>query len=123
MKVEDEKDLGRKVKNGESTIEVEGDLAGKIIRIKVTGDVAWLVCVGAIGVALASTLMAPATAGVSEVASLVAGSVAATTLGVSTTVTAVLIAVGGGGVGVLNKLRDYKMEKLTDEHIILHRRK
>lgn len=123
MKAEDEKDLGRKVKNGESTIEVEGDLAGKIIRIKVTGDVAWLVCVGAIGVALASTLMAPATAGVSEVASLVAGSVAATTLGVSTTVTAVLIAVGGGGVGVLNKLRDYKMEKLTDEHIILHRRK
>ena len=123
MKVEDEEDLGKKVKNEEPTIEVEGDLAKKVIKIKVTGNVAWLVCAGAIGVALASTLMAPATAGTSEIASVVAGSVAATTLGVSTTVTAVLIAVGGGGVGVLNKLRDYEMEKLDDEHIVLHRRK
>lgn len=43
-------------------------------------------------------------------------------LGVPTATSALAIAVAGGGVGVLNKLRDYRIEKISDDKIILHRK-
>jgi hypothetical protein len=35
-----------------STIEIEGDLAKKIIRLKATGNVAWAIAIAAIGMAV-----------------------------------------------------------------------
>lgn len=42
MYVSDEKELGSALKSGEDTIEVEGDLKDKVLRIKATGRVAGL---------------------------------------------------------------------------------
>lgn len=52
------KELGEALRNNESTIEIEGDLAKKVIRIRATGNVAWAVAlvalVGAVGLAIAA---------------------------------------------------------------------
>ncbi|MBB6446713.1 hypothetical protein [Bacillus benzoevorans] len=67
-------------------------------------------------------MAAPATAGVSGVASIVGGGAAVSILGVSTTTTAVSIAVAAGGVGALNKLRSYNIEKKSPGKVILKKR-
>lgn len=38
------KELSEAIKEETDVIEVEGDLSNKIVRIKVTGKVAWAVC-------------------------------------------------------------------------------
>lgn len=43
-------------------------------------------------------------------------------LGMSTTISAIGIAIAGGGVGALNKLRGYRVEKVSDEKVILHKK-
>lgn len=43
MAISNEKDLGEAVNNEQDTIEIEGDLGKKVLRIKATGKVAWLV--------------------------------------------------------------------------------
>lgn len=122
----DEKELGRAIKRGDDTIEITGDLKEKVVKIKVTGKVAWLVCIGAIGVAITSIVVTAGSGGVASVPSALismpalAGAVGI--LGGSTTITAVTIAIVGGGVGALNKLRGYRIEKISDEKIILHKR-
>ena len=118
----DAKDLASAIKHEQSTIEVEGDLAKHVIRIKVTGPVAWGVCIAAITVAVASIVAAPETAGTSSFIGLPAMAGATATLGMGTTIAAVTIAVAGGGVGILNKLRDYDMEKISDDKVILIRK-
>ena len=35
---------------GQDTIEIEGDLVRRVIKIKATGKVAWGVCIGALGI-------------------------------------------------------------------------
>lgn len=47
---------------------------------------------------------------------------AVTAWGVPTTAAAVAIAVAGGGVAVLEKLRKYRLEKISDKKIILYRK-
>ncbi|WP_275897270.1 hypothetical protein [Helicobacter suis] len=42
MAIQTEEELARAIKEGRDTIEIEGDLATKTIRIKATGKVAWL---------------------------------------------------------------------------------
>ena len=121
-----EKDLGKAIKEEKSTIEIEGDLARKVIKIKATGSVAWGVCIGALGVAIAAIIAVPTTAGTSApVSSLVATPALAgvvTVLGTGVTVSAITIAVAAGGVGALNKLRDYDMDKISDTKIILRKK-
>lgn len=126
-------DLVKAIKNGAGSIEIEGDLANKVIRIKAVGPVAWGVCAGALGIAIASYLATPAltaatapAGGAAGIMSFTSGAVATTavagTLG-SATVTAVTIGIVAGGTGVLHTLRDkYKIIKKGDAHIILHRR-
>ena len=43
-------------------------------------------------------------------------------LGPGAATAAVSIAVAAGGIGVLNRLRDYRMEKISSEKVILHKR-
>lgn len=67
----------------------------------------------------ALALAAPAIAGAVMVASSFAATGAVSTLGFSATATAISMAVAAGGVGVLNRLRDYDMEKISDTHVKL----
>ena len=55
-------DLGKAIKNGESEIAIEGDLAQKVIRIKATGNVAWAIALGAVTIGIAAVLASLLTA-------------------------------------------------------------
>ena len=132
MSITTAKELGQAIKEEKDTIEIEGDLCKKVIKIKATGTVAWGVCIGALGIAIGTKIVQAATTPI-DFATLGAsaafkgfvatssGAVAATTLGSATT-TAISIGVAGGGVGSLNKLRDYRLEKVNDKKIVLHRK-
>ncbi|MDG5853126.1 hypothetical protein [Clostridium beijerinckii] len=119
--VRDSKGLGEALKNSESEIIIEGDLKNKVVRIKAKGAVAWVIAIGAIGIAVAATLVAPITGGTSEVASLAAAPAAISVLGVSTATAAVGIAVAAGGIGALNDLRDYRIIENNDKRLVLRR--
>ena len=45
-----------------------------------------------------------------------------TILGAGVATSAVAIAVAAGNVNVLNKLRDYDLEKISDTKVILHKK-
>ena len=119
MTARTEKELAEAIESGANSIEIYGDLARHTIGIKATGQVAWLVAIGAIGVAVASLMVSPATAGVSAGFAAASAAGAVGILGAATTATAISIALAAGGVGVLNHLRDYDMEKISDTHVKL----
>lgn len=113
-----EKELGEALKRGDSTIEVELDLARKVIKIKTVRNGMWALCVTAIGVAVVSGVVAISTAGTATVPSAFIATPAIATasgvLGMSTAISAIGIAMAGGGVVALNKLRGYRLEKVSD---------
>lgn len=126
MKVKNEKELGKALHDDVDSIEVEGDLANKVIKIKATGKVAWGVLIGGMAIAIPLVYTTVASAGTASIvtvpalAGVMAPSIA--TLGVGATVSAVSIATGatiaaGGkskitaGVAGLRKLRQYKITK------------
>ena len=129
MLIDNEKDLGNAIKNGEQCIEVEGELGQKVFRIKAVGAVAWAVAIGGLTVAVAAIIATLATGGAGAPATVpvtTAGILPAATVlggtggvsGVAVAASAATIAVAGGGVGTLNKLRNYKMEKQGDRVIL-----
>jgi len=98
--------------------------AGKTaFKIKATGNVAWAVCIAALAVAIVAILVSPATLGTSVViggaVETFMAPVVVTTLGFSAASGAITIAIAGGGVGILNKLRKYKMKKENGKIILL----
>lgn len=121
-----EKELGKALKENKSYIEIEGDLSKKVLKLKATGPVAWLAVLGAIVIAEKAVELLVGTGGttvpVSGVTAVIAGTGAATVLGLPTAVSAVSIAVAAGGVGSLSKLRKYNLEKIDDNKIILRRK-
>lgn len=119
MKIFSESDLGEALKAGQDTIEIEGDLVKKVLRIKATGKAAWAVAIGAIAVAVA---IAIGTGGTATPASFVVGGAAVAVLGGSAAMSAVAIAVAAGGVGVLRSLRAYKVVEQSDGKLILKRK-
>ncbi|RDU61210.1 hypothetical protein [Helicobacter sp. MIT 14-3879] len=102
MKIQDEKELAQALKNEEDCIEIEGNLARGTFKIKATGKIAWAVYI----------LFAAA-------AAIIASRRMATPAAEDFIAFAATIAIAGGGIGVLNKLRDYKLEKISDTHIKL----
>src|SRR5512133_2681636 len=110
--ISDAKKLGEALRNDEDSIIIEGSLAQKVLRIKATGKVAWAVAIGAIAVVIVSILAAPATGGTSVASNFVTVPVATSILG-SATSTAITIAIVAGGVGALNKIRKYKIDKIS----------
>ena len=129
MKVNNEKELGKALHEEKDSIEIEGDLAKKVIRIKATGKVAWGVLIGSLAVAIPLVIVTVGSGGTATPATapaimgLMGPSIA--TLGVGTTYSAVSIAAGaaiaaGGAsaipaaVAALSKLRKYKMTKNTN---------
>lgn len=122
--VKTEKDLGDAIKNGQDTIEIEGDLVKNVLKIKATGKVVWAVAVGTIGVAVVAILYPvpePTTQVVSKAFAATAGGAAVALLGAGTTATAISLAVATGGVGVLNKLRTYKVVSTANNRVVLKR--
>jgi hypothetical protein len=123
--IHNEADLGRAIKNNQESIEIEGDLAKKVIRIKATGKLAWAIAIASIvitvGIVLTLPVTAPATAGATAAANFAVLGPAIGIMGVGPAIAAVSIAVAGGGIAVLNKLRKYKITKISDKHVKLTR--
>lgn len=122
MSIKTEEELAKAIKNDQDTIEIEGDLVNKVLKIKATGKAAWVIALGAIAVAfigLTYPIPEPATQTATKGFSAITVTGAATILGTGTAVTAVLIAVSAGGIGVLNKLRSYKIVENIDNKLIL----
>jgi len=125
-----EKELAEAIRNEENEIVIEGDLSNKVIRIKATGAVAWGACVVGIGAVVALTIATvgsggtatPITLPILGTTLLTTAPIAVTTMGLPAAVSAVGIAVAGGGVGILNQLRDYKMVRIGKGKVILYRK-
>ena len=62
MEVKNAKELGQAIKDGMDVIELEADLAKKVIKIKATGNVAWGVAAGALAVAITTSIISITTA-------------------------------------------------------------
>lgn len=130
MNVRTEKELASAVKSNQNEITIRGDLAKKTIKIKATGNVAWIIAFGAVGVAVIIALKTPvvATGGPSALASL--GAIATTSAGaavavwgLSTTVAAISICVAGGSVAILKKIyEDYNIVSKGDGFVKLRKK-
>lgn len=119
MAVTTEKELAKQLEANAERIEIEGNLGNKIIRIKATGKVAWAIAFGAIAVAVAGVIAAPATGGASGTASLFAAPAAIGILGSSATLAAISIAVAAGGIGALKKLRKYRIVEKSPGWVVI----
>lgn len=124
MQVKTEEELAKAVNNNENYIEIEGDLSNKVFRIKAVGSVPWIVAIGSIVVATVAVISLPKIS--QPKAGFMASGIGAATaggavaiLGLAATTSAIKIAVAGGAIGVLKKLRNYKMEKISDTKLIL----
>ena len=118
MAILSEQDLGKALVEKQDTIEIEGDLANKVIKIKATGTVAWVVAFGAIGIAVTFLLT---TGGAGAPVSGIIGLGAISVLGLPVAVSAVSIAIAAGGVGSLNTLRNYKITSHANGKVTLSR--
>lgn len=115
---------GKALHEEKDSIEIEGDFAKKVIRIKATGKVVWGILIGSLAIAIPLVIVTVASGGTATPATapvimgVMGPSIAA--LGVGATYSAVSIATGAaiaaGGVSAipdaikaLNKLRKYKL--------------
>ena len=113
-------ELNDAMNRGDSTIEIEGDLAKHVIKIKATGGVAWAIAIGAIAIAVIAAVAAIPSGGTSTAGLPIATGAAAAFIGVETTGTAIAIAIAAGGVGVLTRLRsNYKIVEKSDSRVVL----
>ena len=101
-------------------------MSRKVLKIKAVGNYAWAICVAAIGVAVVCGVVTITSAGTAAAPSAFVATPAVATvasfLGVPTAISAIGIAIAGGGVGALNKLRGYRVEKVSNEKVILHKK-
>ncbi|MBH3426328.1 hypothetical protein [Pseudomonas alkylphenolica] len=126
MTVKTEKELADAVNRNEDTIEIEGDLAKKTVRIKATGTVAWAVAIGSIGIVFYGVIATLGTGGaatpVAGIAAAAGSSAALSVLGAAATTAAVSMAVSVRSLGVLKKLRgNYKITSTSDNKVTLKR--
>lgn len=110
------KELGKALKDEESVIEVTGDLTQDVIKIKTTETAKWEVAADAI-----TSLMTAAKANqIVTIAMMIGGfSVPTEVLGVKTALVALSIAMAADDMAVLHKLRIYRLETISDTHIVL----
>ena len=114
-----EKELGDALKEGQEYIEIEGDLKNKVMRIRATGKIAWVIAVAAIAVAVMITI---SSGGMAAPASGLIGVGAVSILGLPAALSALGIAIAAGGVGSLNTLRKYKEISRDSNRIVLKRK-
>lgn len=119
MAISNEEELGEALKREQDTIEIEGDLKKKVLRIKATGKVSWAVALAAIGIAVTILL---STGGTGAPVSGLVGAGAVSVLGLPAAISAVSIAVAAGGVGALNTLRKYEIIEDTGNRLVMSRK-
>lgn len=126
--VDDANGLAAAVKRGESSIEVVGDLAKKIIKIKATGPVAWAIASATIviaGTAAFATLKAgksPPVIAVGAVASFIPAAGAVSILGPSTALAAISLVIAAGGIGPLSAIRSqYEIADQSEGRVLLRK--
>ncbi len=119
MAISTENDLGKALKVKQDTIEIEGDLKKKVLRIKATGKVSWAIALAAIGIAV---IIIISTGGTGAPVSGLVGAGAVSVLGLPVAPPAVSIAVTAGGVGALNALRKYKIVENIGDKLVLSRK-
>ena len=119
----------KQLNNKEDYIILEGDRANDVYRIIATGNVAWAIAIGAIGLSAALIFItvgsggaaAPVTVPVEVASKTIIAPVAIATLGWGATSTAIAICFAAGGVAagkaILNAVRNnYKIaEKVEDK--------
>lgn len=124
MFVYNEDELGKAVRDGKDEIELEDGLASRIKKLYKINLALWSFCLVCLAVAVIALMQVPITGGASGVAGFVAGTPAAAILGTEVAVSAVMIAVAGGGIRVLHRLRkDYDIATGKNGRIILHLKK
>ncbi len=116
--IDNEKALGKALKEKQEFIEIKGDLRRQVLKIKATGKIAWAIAIGGIGIAVTLILVSGGTA---TPASALVGVGSVSVLGLPATISAVSIAVAAGGVGTLNSLRKYKISSDSGDKLILNR--
>lgn len=121
MKVNDDKELGEAIRKNEKTINVHGSIAPRIKRLHDLDKVLYCMCLMCLAVAVVALMQIPAAGGGMLPLGFVAGTPAAAIVGVPTAKTAVLIAVSGGGISTLKRLRSYKLMRVNREHVILYK--
>lgn len=119
-----EKELADAVKSGASTIEIEGDLAKKVVKIRATGPVAWgLVAASLAGgymfLKLTATVPVPQAKMAFAAASAGSGAAALTILGVSASTAAFALTRAYGSAEGLKKIRAYKQLSYIDGKLVL----
>lgn len=126
MKITNNKELGQALKNKEESILIEGDLANKVIRIKATGKLAWGITIAAITTSVAAILLKTTSGGlatpITSAAIFTSAPAAIAVLGPAAAKSAILIAIAGGGVGVLHTLRKYKIVEQSTELLKLKKK-
>ncbi|MEY8356755.1 hypothetical protein AALB39_25860 [Lachnospiraceae bacterium 54-53] len=121
MCVRNEEEFGEAVRDGKEKVVLEGDLADKVKKLYKINLALWNFCLICLAVTIIALMQVPITGGTSGVVSLVVGTPVAAIVGTEIAVSAVMIAVAGGGVQVLYKLRrDYRMETGKDGRVIIY---
>ena len=120
MIVTNENEFGEGINNNADHIEIEGDLAAKVKKMMKLNAALWTFCLASLSVTVIAVMHMPATAGTSGIVGIVAGTSAAAILGPEVAVAAATIAIAGGGIHVLRKLRRYRLEQTRNGGIILH---
>ena len=123
--VKNAKELAKAVKDKVDMIVIEGEFGKVSFRIYAIGRVAWIVAIAGIAAAvaliLASGSMPVFSPGTLPGAALAAAP-AVGILGWPATTAAITIALTGGGVGILNKFRKYKLIERDDNRIVFKRK-
>lgn len=123
--VSDETGLKEAIASNQGSIEIEGNLAQKVVRIKATGAVAWVVAVGAmvaIITLVARTYFVPsATSNVLLAIPVDSQAQADSGMLIAIGILA-LVAISALLIAVFNKLRKYRVEKLSDSRVRLERK-
>ncbi len=119
-------ELGKALKDDTQEICIEGDIENRVIRIRATGKVAWLIAIGAIGCAVTAIIITGGSGGSSSLVTVPSAAAffgtAAGVLGAGAATAAIAISVAAGGVGALTKLRkDYRIEKRQGKTVLVRK--
>lgn len=121
MAVKSERELADMLNENAEYIELEGNLADHVYRIKATGKVAWAVATGAIIVAVALILKGPATMGMSFAPAALGAGPAISILGAGATASGIALVVAARNTRVLGNLRSYKIIERRPGWLLLRR--
>ena len=118
MPIKTEEELAQAINNSEDTIEIEGDLKDKTLKIKGAGTFAWFIVILGIGIAVTVGIISGRPRGLKH---WIIGVGAESVLGLPAAISAVKIAVAAGGINSLSKLRGYIITESDDNKLILQR--